>query len=87
MSVGSASVTSSRKRKRQIQWEDVVDKFHQRLPPDFNKVAVVADLTENVGDVSKFLDLTPRCQQSICIDCGIEGWTDTLIDEIKSMVR
>ena len=74
MSVGSASVTSSRKRKRHIQWDEVVDKFHQQLPADFNKEALAQNLMENVVDASKFLDLTPCCQQSICIGCGIDGW-------------
>ena len=87
MSGGSASVTSSRKWKRHIQWEEVVDKFHRQLPPDFNKEALAVDLMENVGDASKFLDLTPRNQQSICINCGIDRWKDIIVSAIQETVR
>ena len=63
-----------------------MDKLHQQLPPDFNKEALIVDLMENVEDASKFLDLTPRNQQSICIDCGIDGWKDTIVSAIQEMV-
>ena len=76
-SIMSVSGTSStRKRKRGIQWEDVILSLDDIT---IDKTRLKTDLTEFVTDVSKFLDLSPKAQEIACEHCGITGWKDRLI--------
>ena len=84
--MSSASIsTSSRKRRREVQWEEVVEELRGIT---IDKQGLVRDLIKVCPDTGDFVyQHTRHMQELMCKECGIEGWTDTLVDTIKSMVR
>ena len=80
-----ASTSTSRKRRREVQWDEVVETLKGIT---IDKQGLVRDLIKFCPDAGLFVyQCTRDAQEVICRECGIEGWTDTLIDTIKSMVR
>ena len=76
---------SSRKRTREVSWEDVVHSHHLReLTVD--KGQLVKDL-EEATSVSYFLDGTKKAQGALCELCGITGWEDRIVSAIHDVVR
>ena len=68
-----------------MQWEEVVEALEGIT---IDKQGLARDLIKFCPDAGYFVyQCTRRCQELICTECGIEGWTDTLVDTIKSMVR
>ena len=63
-----------------MQWDEVVEEL-QGITID--KQGLVKDLIEFCLDVGSFVyQCNCRNQELICRECGIEGWTDTIIDTI-----
>ena len=68
-----------------MQWDKVVEMLEGIT---IDKQGLVRDLSNYCPNAGSFLDqFISKTQEMICKECGIEGWTDTLIDTIKSMVR
>ena len=80
-----SSTTSSRKRVREVSWEDVMESHHLRDIPD--KDQCVQELQRCVNNAAQFLDLNPHLQSGICEMCGITGWKDQLISAINDTVK
>ena len=68
-----------------MQWEEVVEALEGIT---IDKQGLLRDLIECCPNAGDFVyQLSRRNQETICKECGIEGWTDTLVDTINSMVR
>ena len=84
-SIMSSSTRSSIKRTRGVSWAEVLCSPHLRdITVDKDELD---ELLQKTGDVSKFLDQTPKMQEVICNHVGITGWKDHLISAIKDVVR
>ena len=70
-----------------MQWDEVVKVLVQK-GLTFDKENFVKELTAFCPSAGMFRDQFTRVTQDvICEKCGMEGWTETLIDAIGSVVR
>ena len=77
--------SSSRKRVREVSWEDVMESHHLRDIP--NKDQCVQELQLADANASKFLDYSEYIQKVVCESCGITGWEDRLKSAIVDTVK
>ena len=80
----STTSTSSRKRKREVPWELVVDSM-QGLTVD--REVLIKELAEVTPNATTFTTLSKRNQEIICTACGVTGWQDTFLDVITRQVQ
>ena len=68
-----------------MQWDDVVEGLEGLT---IDKETLVKELTTLCPSAGWFRDQCTRgIQDMICEKCGIEGWTETVLDAIGSVVR
>ena len=79
------STTSSRKRVREVSWEDVMQSAHLHGIP--NKEECIQELQLCVDNASKFLEFSQHTQRDLCESFGITGWEDQLISAINDTVK
>ena len=80
----SLSSSSSRKRRRDVPWECVVHSI-KGLTVDSN--VLIQDLTQLTSDATMFSNLPSKIQEVVCLVCGVTGWQDVFLDEIKKQVQ
>ena len=70
-----------------MQWDEVVNVLVQKgLTSD--KENLVKELTAFCPSAGMFLEQFTRVNQDmICRECGMEGWTETVLDALGSVVR
>ena len=82
MTATTITTSKSRKRKRRLDWEVVVD----NLPGiSIEKNGLVADLEKCTSDATAFLELTQYTQDIICEACGITSWAQKIIETLVSV--
>ena len=68
-----------------MQWDDVVEGLEGLT---IDKETLVKELTTLCPSAGGFREhCTRELQDVICEKCGMEGWTETLLDAIGSVVR
>ena len=80
----SMTSASSRKRKREVPWELVVDSI-QGLTVD--REVLIQELAEVTPNATTFTTLSKRNQEIICAACGVTGWQDAFFDVITRQVQ
>ena len=66
-----------------MQWDEVVNVLVQK-GLTIDKENLVKELTAWCPSAGEFLEhSTPLIQDVICEKCGMEGWTETVLDAIR----
>ena len=73
------STSSSRKRKREITWQDILDR--KECQPLVNKQTLLRNL-EEYGSPLYYSTRSAATQAKWCECWGITGWQDILLDAI-----
>ena len=74
--------STSRKRKRELPWADVIN----QLSLTVNKAELIERLHHHTADAGEFLSMRKGAQDAICDACGITAWADVIIQVCESMV-
>ena len=79
----STTSTSSRKRKREVHWDDIINSLDLEQFQGEAKKDLIEELTQFCPTVTCYSTLTPTNQKMICTSCGIEGWDEKILENMK----
>ena len=80
----STTSTSSRKRKREVHWEDIIPSLDlEQFQGEAEKKKLIEELTQACQSATYYSTLIPRVQKIICTSCGIEGWDEKILENMK----
>ena len=76
------STSSSRKRKREITWQDILER--EECKPLINKQTILSSL-EGYGSPLYYSTRSAAIQAKWCEEWGIKGWQDVLLDTVMDV--
>ena len=80
----STTSTSSRKRKREVYWDEIIPSLGlEQFQGEAEKKDLIEELTQVCPTATYYSTLTPQNQKIICTSCGIEGWDETILENMK----
>ena len=77
MSVRSDSESSSKKRKLEVQWDEVVSQLPAEVRKEVASTFIEIDFTP-----AKFLKVNKSFKNFMCSAAGVEGWSDAITEKI-----
>jgi hypothetical protein len=78
--------STSRKRKREVPWEHVVEELSRRHSLTIEKTELTRSLLCHTDDAGDFHAMKKPVQEAICEACGITSWADAIVQVCETMV-
>ena len=80
----STTSTSSRKRKIEVHWDEIIPSLNlEQFQGEAEKKVLIRELTELCSTATHYSTLPAPLRKVICTSCGIEGWDETILKNVK----